>query len=137
MQRRQTWRLFVFVLMHLIRNQERCCAALAGPRLSDERFVFQTDFGDIEMALYPDVRASENIHLRSHAESPAGLPVQVAPVTTAHMLKLIKLGGFNGNHFFRVDKGFVAQTADVLGGRPAPLDKRQQVLLSCLILSRQ
>ena len=32
-----------------------CTAAATGPRLSDERFVFQTDFGDIEMALYPDV----------------------------------------------------------------------------------
>ena len=57
-------------------------------------------------------------------------------MTTAHMLKLVKLGGFNGNHVFRVDKGFVAQTADVLGGRPAPLDRRQQVVLFCLFLSR-
>ncbi|KAL3138622.1 hypothetical protein ABBQ32_006386 [Trebouxia sp. C0010 RCD-2024] len=81
-----------------------CSAALAGPGLSDKRFVFQTDFGDIEMALYPDV----------------------APVTTAHILKLVQLGGYNGNHFFRIDKGFVAQTASVVGGRQTPLDIKQQ-----------
>ena len=55
MQLRQTWELFVFVLM-LVVQQELCRAVLDDPRLSDERFVFQTDFGDIEMALYPDVR---------------------------------------------------------------------------------
>ena len=38
-----------------------------------------------------------------------GLWPDVAPVTAAHMLKLFKLGAFNSNHFFRVDKGFVAQ----------------------------
>ena len=48
-------------------------------------------------------------------------------MTTAHILKLAKLGGYNGNHFFRVDKGFVAQTASVVGGREAKLDEKQQV----------
>ena len=33
-----------------------CCPALAANRLSDERIVFQTKFGNIEMALYPEVR---------------------------------------------------------------------------------
>ena len=28
----------------------------AGPRIGDERIVFQTTLGDIELALYPDVR---------------------------------------------------------------------------------
>lgn len=32
-----------------------CCSAYAASRLSDERIVFQTKFGDIEMALYPEV----------------------------------------------------------------------------------
>lgn len=27
----------------------------AGPRIGDERIVFQTTLGDIELALYPDV----------------------------------------------------------------------------------
>lgn len=77
---------------------------MAGPRLGDDRIVFQTTFGDIEMALYPDV----------------------APVTSDHILKLAKLGGYNSNHFFRVDKGFVAQTAGVAGGRLAQLDRKQR-----------
>lgn len=56
--------------------------------------------------------------------------MQVAPTTAAHILKLVKLGGYNGNHFFRVDKGFVAQTASVVGGRSAKLDIKQQVCCS-------
>lgn len=31
------------------------CPALAASRLSDERIVFQTKFGSIELALYPEV----------------------------------------------------------------------------------
>ena len=55
--------------------------------------------------------------------------VQVAPITARHILKLAKLGAYNSVHFFRVDKGFVAQTADVVYGRleGAPLDARQMV----------
>ena len=42
------------ILAGFLGKQEQC-AALTGPRMSTDRFVFQTDFGDIEMALYPDV----------------------------------------------------------------------------------
>ena len=49
------------------------------PRMSDERIVFETDYGAIEFGLYPDV----------------------APATAKHILKLAKLGGYNTNHFFR------------------------------------
>jgi cyclophilin family peptidyl-prolyl cis-trans isomerase len=42
---------------------------------------------------------------------------QVAPVTSAHIFQLVTLGGYDGDHFFRVDAGFVAQTADVASGR--------------------
>ncbi len=45
----------------------------------------------------------------------------------AHIRRLGELGGYNTNHFFRVDRGFVAQTADVLGGREAPLNSLQKV----------
>lgn len=68
MQRSPEWKFLAFVLMLGIRKQERFCAALAGPRLSDERFVFQTGFGDIEMGLYPDVCAFEISTLLSHTE---------------------------------------------------------------------
>mmetsp|Transcript_33287 Transcript_33287/g.55823 ORF Transcript_33287/g.55823 Transcript_33287/m.55823 type:complete len:244 (-) Transcript_33287:104-835(-) len=74
------------------------------PRLSEERMVFQTSYGDIEFGFYPDV----------------------APVTVQHILKLGRLGAYNSNHFFRVDKGFVAQVADVVGGRSLPMDPRQR-----------
>jgi cyclophilin family peptidyl-prolyl cis-trans isomerase len=50
----------------------------------------------------------------------------VAPITVKHILTLFKLGCYNSNHFFRVDKGFVAQTADVVSGRLVPLSPMQQ-----------
>ena len=37
-------------------------AAMTGPRLGDARIVFQTTFGDIEMALYPDVWSPDRSH---------------------------------------------------------------------------
>ena len=69
------------------------CAAVrarplgGAPVLSDERLVLQTTHGDIELAFY----------------------TEVAPVTAAHILELGRLGAYNTNHFFRVDRGFVAQ----------------------------
>ncbi|XP_037421241.1 peptidyl-prolyl cis-trans isomerase CYP23-like isoform X2 [Triticum dicoccoides] len=39
---------------------------------------------------------------------------------------IFQLGCYNTNHFFRVDKGFVAQVADVMGGRKAPMNKEQE-----------
>lgn len=53
----------------------------------------------------------------------------MAPITARHILKLAKLGAYNSVHFFRVDKGFVAQTADVVFGRleGVGLDARQMV----------
>ncbi|CAI7859098.1 unnamed protein product [Closterium sp. NIES-54] len=74
------------------------------PQLGTERVVFQTDFGDIEFGFYP----------------------QVAPRTVAHISRLAHLGCYATNHFFRVDKGFVAQVADVVGGRQVPLSAQQR-----------
>ncbi|KAL3701611.1 hypothetical protein R1sor_019633 [Riccia sorocarpa] len=78
--------------------------AMDEARLGSIRVVFQLRYGDIEFGFYPEV----------------------APKTVAHILKLVQLGGFNTNHFFRVDKGFVAQVADVVGGRAAPLNREQR-----------
>mmetsp|Transcript_38702 Transcript_38702/g.98967 ORF Transcript_38702/g.98967 Transcript_38702/m.98967 type:complete len:258 (-) Transcript_38702:154-927(-) len=77
----------------------------ATPPLSDERLVFSTSFGNIEMAFYPDV----------------------APVTVKHILKLAQLGAYNSNHFFRVDKGFVAQIGEVAHARLVPLTPMQKL----------
>ncbi|KAM7251676.1 hypothetical protein ACFE04_023559 [Oxalis oulophora] len=74
------------------------------PQLSSTRVVFQTNYGDIEFGFYPTV----------------------APKTVDHIFKLVRLGGYNTNHFFRVDKGFVAQVADVVGGRSAPMNDEQR-----------
>ncbi|XP_059655889.1 peptidyl-prolyl cis-trans isomerase CYP23 [Cornus florida] len=85
------------------------CSALFGafaeePQLGSARVVFQTNYGDIEFGFYPTV----------------------APNTVDHIFKLVRLGGYNTNHFFRVDKGFVAQVADVVGGREAPMNEEQR-----------
>ncbi|XP_076948349.1 peptidyl-prolyl cis-trans isomerase CYP23-like [Bidens hawaiensis] len=72
--------------------------------LGSARVVFQTNYGDIEFGFYPSV----------------------APITVEHIYKLVRLGCYNTNHFFRVDKGFVAQVADVAGGRTAPMNDEQR-----------
>ncbi|PSC68000.1 peptidyl-prolyl cis-trans isomerase CYP23 [Micractinium conductrix] len=74
--------------------------------LSRERLVFQTEWGDIHMAFYPNV----------------------APKTVDHIRRCGELGLYNTNHFFRVDRGFVAQTADINGGRTAPMSEAQRAV---------
>ena len=77
------------------------------PLLGEERVVLQVQFGsppqfgEIVLGFYPSV----------------------APVTVAHILKLVRMGGYNSNEIFRVDKGFVAQVQGVDGGRRAPMSK--------------
>ncbi|KAJ6355822.1 hypothetical protein OIU78_004034 [Salix suchowensis] len=79
-------------------------ASSQDPHLSSARVVFQTNYGDIEFGFFPSV----------------------APQTVDHIFKLVRLGCYNTNHFFRVDKGFVAQVADVVGGRSAPMNEEQR-----------
>ncbi|KAK8447974.1 hypothetical protein SEVIR_8G189900v4 [Setaria viridis] len=74
------------------------------PNLGSARVVFQTSFGDIEFGFFP----------------------HVAPKTVDHIFKLVRLGCYNTNHIFRVDKGFVAQVAAVVGGRTAPMNEEQK-----------
>ncbi|KAI5077624.1 hypothetical protein GOP47_0007448 [Adiantum capillus-veneris] len=81
-----------------------CRAVSEELELGSLRVVFQTKYGDIEF----------------------GFAKHVAPVTVDHITKLVKLGAYNTNHFFRVDRGFVAQVADVVGGREAPLNAEQR-----------
>lgn len=68
--------------------------AVEAHELSSERIVFQTKHGNLEMALYPKVRPAQ--YVRSIAPRDTGqrftsLTVQVAPVTSAHILKLAKV----------------------------------------------
>ncbi|XP_021722933.1 peptidyl-prolyl cis-trans isomerase CYP23-like isoform X2 [Chenopodium quinoa] len=74
------------------------------PDFGSARVVFQTNYGDVEFGFFPSV----------------------APKTVEHIFKLVRLGCYNTNHFFRVDKGFVAQVADVVGGRTAPMNAEQR-----------
>lgn len=71
------------------------------PLLGAERVVLQLQWGEhegtITLGFYPSV----------------------APVTVAHIVRLVKMGGYNTNEVFRVDKGFVAQVQGVEGGRRA------------------
>jgi cyclophilin family peptidyl-prolyl cis-trans isomerase len=76
------------------------------PKLGDERFVLQTSFGDITLALYDGV----------------------ASATTAHVKEMLTSGMYATNHFFRVDAGFVAQIADVKSGRRVALNEAQRQL---------
>ncbi|XP_057949151.1 peptidyl-prolyl cis-trans isomerase CYP23 [Malania oleifera] len=80
-------------------------ALSSDPQLGSARVVFQTNYGDIEFGFFPGV----------------------APRTVEHIFKLVRLGCYNTNHFFRVDKGFVAQVADVVGGRTAPMNEEQRM----------
>ena len=57
---------------------------------------------------------------------------QAAPRTVRLVYSLLEAGAYNTNHFFRVDRGFVAQVADVPGGRLARMDAFQQVRSSHL-----
>ena len=42
----------LFVVLPLLCQHAQCAA-----RLGDERIIFQTRFGNLELALYPEVRA--------------------------------------------------------------------------------
>ena len=63
--------------------------------LGDERVTLEIEgFGKIVLAFFPNA----------------------APVTVAHISKLFRLGCYDTDHIFRVDKGFVAQIQSVYAG---------------------
>jgi len=60
--------------------------------IGDDRVIMEVEgFGTIVLAFYPNA----------------------APVTVAHISKLFRMGCYDTNHIFRVDKGFVAQIQSV------------------------
>eukprot|EP00931_Biecheleriopsis_adriatica_P121342 TRINITY_DN96424_c0_g1_i1.p1 TRINITY_DN96424_c0_g1~~TRINITY_DN96424_c0_g1_i1.p1 ORF type:complete len:310 (+),score=38.88 TRINITY_DN96424_c0_g1_i1:83-1012(+) len=60
--------------------------------LGDERVVMEIEgFGSVELGFFP------------HA----------APITVKHILRLFRLGCYDTDHIFRVDRGFVAQVQSV------------------------
>jgi len=77
--------------------------------LGEERMVLQIQWGDADKL--------------SFGEVVLGFYPSVAPVTVAHILTLVRMGGYNTNEIFRVDKGFVCQVQGVDGGRRAPMSR--------------
>jgi len=77
------------------------------PLLSNERVVLQIQYGSPP----------------AYGEVVLGFYPSIAPVTVAHILRLVRMGGYNTNELFRVDKGFVAQVQGVDGGRRAPMSR--------------
>jgi cyclophilin family peptidyl-prolyl cis-trans isomerase len=54
-----------------------------------------------------------NVAIDGYGEIVLGFYPNAAPITVAHIKKLFKLGCYDTNHIFRVDKGFVAQIQSV------------------------
>jgi len=77
-------------------------ALQAAPRVAEERVVLSTDYGDLVLALYPDV----------------------APAHVEQILNLVKLGAYDTTHFFRIMPGFIIQLSDVVN-RISPLTAEQ------------
>lgn len=65
-------------------------------KLSAERLIFHTNLGDIAVAFYPNA----------------------APKHVAQILRLAKVGAFDGIKIFRVEPGFVAQIQSHTSRRP-------------------
>ncbi|KAJ0988566.1 hypothetical protein J5N97_006922 [Dioscorea zingiberensis] len=97
--------LSVFATLLLLSNSPDRPLSSSDPELGSARVVFQTTYGDIEFGFFP----------------------HVAPKTVEHIFKLVRLGCYNTNHIFRVDRGFVAQVADVVSGRTAPMNEEQRM----------
>jgi cyclophilin family peptidyl-prolyl cis-trans isomerase len=73
-------------------------AGREAPRVARERVVLRTNVGDMVLALYPEV----------------------APRHTEQLLRLVRMGVYDGVDFFRVESSFVAQLSDARYKQPAP-----------------
>ena len=76
------------------------------PRVAAERIVLRTNVGDMVLALYPEV----------------------APRHAEQLLKLARMGAYDGVNFFRVESTFVAQLSDARYKQPAPSPEQLQAI---------
>lgn len=80
------------------------------PKKSDEYIILHTVVGDITLALYPEV----------------------APNHVKQILKLMKMGVYDTNHFFRVEPGFIIQIGSAGDRSAGPLTAKQQSTIKTL-----
>ena len=76
------------------------------PRVASERIVLRTNVGDMVLALYPEV----------------------APRHTEQLLKLARMGVYDGVNFYRVETSFVAQLSDARYKQPAPSPEQVEAI---------
>lgn len=82
-------------------------AVSAEPQLGNERVLFHLNVGDIAIGFFD----------------------QLAPKHTEQILKLARLGAFNGTRIFRIEPGFVAQLENYANREtPLPEDVLSQVV---------
>ena len=86
-----------------IKLNETASQSEIAPKLSQERVIFHTNFGDVVVALYPEI----------------------SPKHVAQILKMAKAGVYDGSVFFRVESGFVAQVEN-FDARRVPLTEEQR-----------
>jgi cyclophilin family peptidyl-prolyl cis-trans isomerase len=77
------------------------------PKIADERLVLDTNFGNMVFVLYPEI----------------------APKHVSQVLKLARLGIYDGINIYRVEKGFVAQISNEFD-REIPLDETQKAAVA-------
>jgi len=96
------------VLAHAARGLPAASALAEGeePRWAEERLVLRTDFGDIVVALYPEI----------------------APKTVEQVLALARAGVYDGTRFHKADPRFLLQVANPRDRRPLLTDAQLALL---------
>ncbi len=98
--------LFLLLATLVCAAQAAAQETTAAPRVAAQRIVLRTNVGDMVLALYPEV----------------------APRHAEQLLKLARLGVFDGVNFFRVESTFVAQLADARYKQPAPSPEQLEAI---------
>ena len=84
-------RILLLVIFSLLYASNAVSAEISVPTTAKERIILSTEFGDLVLALYPDV----------------------APEHVQQILKLVKLNAYDSTHIFRVIPNFVVQVSDI------------------------
>ncbi len=100
------WLALTSVLLALMSGASAAMAQRESLRVAEPRIVLRTTLGDIAVALYPDI----------------------APRHVAQMLRLVRLGVYDGTHFPRVERTFLVQVSDATD-RARPLSAEQRAAL--------